>query len=108
MKEKFILIETTCPNLSSAKKITAELLKQKLAACVHFIEIKSNYFWNEKMVSEKEILVRIKTNKSLFKEIEEVIKKLHDYEVPQIIATEISLSSREYFSWLNSSIKNAK
>jgi periplasmic divalent cation tolerance protein len=108
MKEKFILVETTCSNLSSAKKLTAKLLKQKLAACVHFFEIKSNYFWNGKIVSEKEILVRIKSAKSLFKEIEESIKKLHEYETPQIIATDINKGSGAYFDWMNLNLKKAK
>ncbi len=108
MKEKFILIETTYPNLPSAKKLAHKLLKQNLAACVHFFEIKSNYFWDKKIVSEKEILVRIKSAKSLFKKIEETIKKLHDYKTPEIIATDISKGSSSYLDWVNSSLKKAK
>ncbi len=108
MKEKFIIIETTCPNLQNAKKLSLEILTQNLAACVHFVEIKSSYLWNKKIVGEKEILVRIKSKKSLFFDLEKTIKNLHSYEIPQIIVLDIKQGSKSYLNWLESNLKKTK
>ena len=59
MKEKFIIIKTTYPNLAKAKNLAKILLTQKLAACVQFSSIKSMYFWEEKIANSSEILVSI-------------------------------------------------
>lgn len=108
MKNEFIIIETTCPNLASAEKLTTEILNQNLAACIQLVEIKSRYIWKEKIVSDEEILLRIKSRKSLFSELENTIKNLHDYEVPQIIALNIENAAKSYLDWLESGIKKSK
>lgn len=105
---KFMIIKTTYPNLPNAKKLAKILLTQKLAACVQFTKIESNYFWKGKIVNDKEILVTIKTKASFYKEIEEIIIKNHNYEIPQIIGINIDKGSNSYLNWLDSNIKNGK
>lgn len=108
MKNEFIIIETTCPNFVSAKKLATEILNQNLAACIHFVEIKSSYAWKEKIISDKEILLRIKSKKSFFTKIEKTIKNIHDYEIPQIIAINIENASKPYLDWLEAALKKSK
>lgn len=108
MKEKFIIIETTYPNLASAKKLGETLLNKKLAACVQFLKVESSYFWQEKIENSHEILVRIKSKNSLFFEIEKIIKNCHDYEIPQILSTHINQGSKAYLNWIDSNLKKGK
>lgn len=108
MKEKFIIIETTYPNLASAKKLGQTLLNKKLTSCVQFLKIESSYFWQEKIENSHEILVRIKSKNSLFSDIEKIIKNDHDYEVPQIFSTLLNQGSTAYLNWINSSLKKNK
>lgn len=100
MKEKFIIIETTYPNLKGAKNLGEILLTKKLAACVHFMPIESAYFWEGKIENSSEILVKIKTKNSHYKAIEKVIKEHHEYEIPQIISTQINQGSAPYLKWI--------
>jgi len=103
--KKFILVETTLPNLKSAKNLSKILLTEKLAACVQFFEIKSCYWWNDKIQNDSEILLRIKSQNSLYEQIEKLIKKHHSYENPQIFSIQISQGSAAYFDWIEKSTK---
>ena len=108
MKKKFIILETTYPNLASAKKLGEILLTKKLAACVQFSTIESSYFWQGKIENNCEILVSIKSKNSLYSEIEKIIQEHHSYEIPQILATEINQGSEAYLNWIDSNLKSAK
>ncbi|RXJ97038.1 divalent-cation tolerance protein CutA [Arcobacter sp. AHV-9/2010] len=90
------IIKTTCKNKKEAKKISKSLIKDKLAACVQMQKIKSLYFWNDKLCEDKEILLSIKTKKSLFSQVKDKILELHSYKVPQIIELEITNISENY------------
>lgn len=105
---KFMIIETTYPDLKSGKKLAKTLLERKLAACVQFSEIESNYFWEEKIVSDQEILVTIKTKDDFYQKIEEIIRKDHQYEIPQIIGINIDKGSQSYLEWIASNMENKK
>ena len=102
--DKFIIIQTTYPNLKSAKNLAEILLKEKLSACIHLQKIESLYFWEKKIQNDAEILVNIKTKKSKFLAIEKLIKKHHSYKLPQITATEIIKGSKDYLSWIETSL----
>jgi periplasmic divalent cation tolerance protein len=110
MKKKFIIIETTYPNSSKGKKLAKTLaqvlLDQKLAACLHFSEIESMYFWQKKLQTDQEILVKIKTQNSLFSKVKKIIEKHHSYENPQIISSLIDRGSTKYLEWIESNTKN--
>ena len=50
----------------------------------------------------KEILVRIKTHKDLIDEICSKVKKMHNYDVPELISYDLNIESNEYKKWFNS------
>lgn len=106
--KKFIIVETTCPNLKAAKKLAEILLKQKLAGCIHLLPIESHYVWQKKLVKSKEFLLRVKTAKNLFGKVEKIIKSNHDYELPEIISFEITKASKAYLAWLDGLITTGK
>ena len=131
MQKKFIIVETTYPNLASAKKLGKLLLEKELAACVHFLPIKSMYLWQRKIENSSEILVLIKSENSLYNEIEtkdkysrianifdkleemnegieKTIKEHHAYEIPQILCSLINQGSKAYLKWIESKLGNRK
>lgn len=99
---KYIMIYCTTSNKDSALKIANELVNKKLVACCNIIpEITSVYNWQNKVNTDAEVLMIMKTKSTLFKLVEQEIKKLHDYEVPEIISTEITDGSEDYLNWID-------
>ncbi len=96
-----IVIFCTVPNKDEAKKISKVLIQESLAACVSTVDKVSSLFsWNEEVCSENELLLIIKTRRELFEKIEIVIKELHSYNVPEIIALPVIVGSEDYLGWI--------
>ena len=101
--EDFILILVTASSEEEAKKIAFSLMEKRFAACINLVkDIESIYRWKGKISDEKEVLMLIKTRKKLYKSVEEEVKKIHSYEVPEIIALPIISGSKDYLYWMDS------
>lgn len=81
------------------------MIKKELAACAQvFGPVQSVYKWKGKIKREKEWLCIIKSVSNKFKDIEKIIKSLHSYELPEIIALSIKKGNKEYLKWINRQI----
>ena len=102
-----ILVLVACGSRKEARKIARALVGQRLAACVSEIgvPVASTYRWKGKVESAKEFLLLIKTNKRRFTAVRDTVRKLHSYEVPEIIALPIAAGSRTYLDWIAVSVK---
>lgn len=96
-----IFIYSTFPNKKEAKEIGKRLVKNKLAACINIFPIESIYFWQGKIVKDKEFAVIIKTRKMNFKKIEKFILKNHSYTTPCILEIPIGRVTKKFLKWLN-------
>ena len=47
----------------------------------------------------------MKSETKLFSQVEEAIKELHPYEVPEIICTRIIEGSNDYLDWIRTQTK---
>jgi len=101
----FIQVITTTGTKEQAEAIARRLVEDKLAACVQIAGgIESVYSWQGKIERSREYLCLIKTHADLFTRVAEVIKTLHSYEVPEIIAVPIINGDREYMTWLTDTL----
>jgi periplasmic divalent cation tolerance protein len=99
-----LIIYNTCPDKDVAKKIAKHLIETKLAACINIIKIeKSIYKWKGKLCEEPEYLLIIKIKDSNYEKVEKEIKRLHPYEVVEILATKVEKGIKEYVDWVNKS-----
>ena len=104
---EYIQVITTTPSRELAQQIAEKLVEDKSAACAQVSgPITSIYEWKGKVENEEEWYCVIKTRKDLFREVEESIKTLHSYEVPEIIALPILEGSPAYLAWLNQVVKS--
>jgi|SRR3984957_1669851 periplasmic divalent cation tolerance protein len=102
-----IMVLVTCGSKKEARKIAQALVQRRLAACVQEIgvPVRSMYRWKGRVESANEVLLLIKTSRKRFSAVSTLVKKLHSYEVPEIIALNIADGSREYLDWITSNVR---
>ena len=99
----FIIIYITYPDLKTAKKIVASLMKKRLIACGNFFPVQSVYWWKGKMENTKEMVSIVKTKKSNWEKIKAEVTKLHPYETPCIMKLDVR-ANKDYEAWINKEV----
>ena len=107
MTDKLVVF-VTCASLSEARKIARALVEKRLAACGNILEtpVRSIYRWKGKVETAKEYLLLIKTSRRRFAVLQDVVKRLHSYGVPEIIALPIAKGLPEYLKWISECVGN--
>lgn len=96
-----IVVFITASKEEEAAAIARELVERKLAGCVNILpNIRSIYRWEGAIEDEGEVLMIVKTQRSLFEQLRTKVKEMHSYSVPEIIALPIVEGSPEYLAWL--------
>jgi periplasmic divalent cation tolerance protein len=96
-----IQIVTTIDDKDKAERIGKHLVRNRFASCVQIAgPIKSIYWWKGQIEEVEEWQCIIKSKKSHYKKIEEEIKRLHHYELPEIIAIDIDTALTGYAKWV--------
>ena len=98
--EKCIIVTTLSNNIDIVNKIQKELLEEHLVSGCQVSEVNSTYWWNNEINESTEYKLELRTIEKLFNEIEKIIKKLHNYELPEISYYEIN-GSKEILDWIN-------
>ena len=104
-----IIIKTTSDSHKVIKLIANTLLHKRYAACVNIIpRIRSKYIWEGRIVESRESMLLVKTVAKMEKKVYTTIKKLHNYDVPEITTIETSNVDAEYLNWINESLELEK
>lgn len=97
---KCLLVLSTVPP-SAAAALARQLVEQDLAACVNILpQISSCYRWEGQLENSDESLLLIKCRADRYLALENGLKALHPYAVPEIIALEIDTGLPAYLAWL--------
>jgi periplasmic divalent cation tolerance protein len=108
MNTHHVVIYCTCPDQGIAERIATIVVNERLAACVNIVPaITSIYRWQERVQSDQELLLIIKTRSDIYPALETRIRGLHPYQVVEIIALPILQGSSDYLAWLDASLVNA-
>jgi periplasmic divalent cation tolerance protein len=98
----FFVVFITCPDIEEGKKIADLLLKDRLAACVNIIpNVSSKFWWEGKIQEAEEVLLIVKTKKSVLKKLIKKVKETHSYSLPEIIALPIVGGSKDFIRWID-------
>jgi periplasmic divalent cation tolerance protein len=101
-----IIVLVTVKNKKEAQRIATKLVSEKLIACANIIDnIDSIFWWKGKVDSSREVLLILKSQKKLFKRIEKLVKTIHSYCLPEIIALPIVAGEKKYLEWINTSVR---
>jgi len=101
MDANYCVVFSTCPDAESADKIARALVERKLAACVNIqAGLRSIYMWKDKCESSEEHLLIIKTTTAVYPALEQAVRELHPYELPEIITVPIAAGLPDYLTWI--------
>jgi periplasmic divalent cation tolerance protein len=103
---EYIEVHTTIDSREAAQKIAETLVSRRLAACVQVSgPITSTYWWQGKMEQAEEWLCTAKTRRELYDQLEQAIREVHSYDVPEILAVKIVAGNADYLNWLSQETK---
>ncbi|MHA1960808.1 MAG: divalent-cation tolerance protein CutA [Candidatus Thorarchaeota archaeon] len=99
----YILALSTCPP-DKSDALARILVESRVCACVNIVTgVKSIYHWKEKIETDSESILLIKTEKRLQDKLWDTIKENHPYEVPEFVVIPIQDGSEAYLEWISSS-----
>ena len=97
-----VVILVTVGTREEAEVIADVLLEQNKAACVNIVPaVDSHFRWEGKLETGQEALLIIKTQASLVDEVTSLVKAVHSYDVPEVIALPIIGGNPEYLAWID-------
>jgi len=103
--ETYGIVFCTCPDSATAAAIADSIVVEQLAACVNIIDnVQSVYLWQGKKETSQECLLIIKTRSELYPKLEQHIKSIHPYELPEIIMVRIDKGLPPYLAWIDDSL----
>lgn len=83
---RVLLVVTTVGTEEQALEIAHVLVARRLAACVNIVpRIRSVFSWKAKVNVDEEWMLLVKSAPGNFEKVKEAIRKLHAYELPEIL-----------------------
>jgi len=108
MTENLQVVLCTVPDHETAENIAGTLVTERLAACVNIVPgVTSIYRWEDAVEREQELLLFIKTSLAAWPLLEQRIRSLHPYELPEIIAVSVNNGQADYITWLKKSLSTS-
>ncbi len=102
----YIVLLITTATAEEAQRISRVLLEQRKVACVNIVpRVDSLFWWQDKLDSADESLLIAKTKASLLSEIVSLVKELHSYDIPEIIALPIIGGNQDYLEWIQKEVR---
>ncbi len=95
------MVFVTVGKETEAVEIGQTLVREQLVACVNIVSgVRSLYRWKGEVCDDQEWLLIMKTRTSLVQPLQDRIRGLHSYEVPEIIAFPVDQGLPEYLNWV--------
>jgi periplasmic divalent cation tolerance protein len=96
---------STVGSAEEADRLARALVERRLAACVNVVPgVVSHYRWQGELQRDEERLLVIKTRAERIEALRDALRELHPYELPELVAFEISAGSPEYLKWLDEGV----
>ena len=99
--QDIVAVFVTVPDKEAAEKVARALLEPKLAACVNILPgVESWYWWEGSLQQDQELLLMIKSRRSLLDSITAAVVQAHPYDVPEVISTSVDGGNPAYLDWV--------
>jgi periplasmic divalent cation tolerance protein len=99
-------IAISMSTVEEAPVIARMLVEKRLAACVNILPgVQSVYRWQEKIEEANEAMLVIKTTEHKVPLIEQALKSLHSYQLPEFLVLSVEGVSDAYLKWIQASVR---
>ena len=97
---KLLLVRITCPSRRVAEDIADAALEARLAACANLEgPVTSSYRWKGVIEQSFEFILWLKAPEANWAKIDDLVRRLHPYDVPAIVAMPLTHVSSAYEAW---------
>jgi len=104
-----MLVLTTADTPELAQKLARALVEGGEAACVSILPgIRSIYRWEGRVCDEGELLLLIKTTAERFEGLRSTIRRLHSYQIPEILGLPVDRGDSDYLAWLRRQLSDSE
>ncbi len=95
---RFVFV--TASSLEEARSLARGILEAHLAACVNIVPVvESHYRWKGEVETSTEVMLVIKSSAEQFEALAGMVRRLHSYECPEIVAVAPEEISPGYRAW---------
>jgi periplasmic divalent cation tolerance protein len=106
MKGCHVVVFITFPSKEEAYRVSKKLVEEKLVACANVVDkVRSFFVFQGKFEECDEALAVIKTRLEALPNLIALVRSMHSYSVPEIIAMPIIAGHDEYLKWVDESVK---
>lgn len=107
MSSEFALVYITASNAAEAERIGAQLVTERLVACVNIIPaVKSIYWWEGQVTRGDEAVIVAKTLASKILLLNDRVRSLHSYTTPAIVAVPLLHVDADFATWIEESLES--
>jgi periplasmic divalent cation tolerance protein len=99
--EPAALVYTTFPTIEAAEEVGRFLVEAGLAACANIVPgMISIYKWKDRIQRDGEVMMLVKTRRTLAAQVVEEITARHGYDIPAVLTIEPSGGSDQFLAWI--------
>ena len=96
---------STVATAADADRLARALVERRLAACVNVVPgVVSHYRYQGELHRDQEQLLVIKTRAERMGALRAAFAELHPYDVPELVALEITDGLEPYLEWLDENV----
>jgi len=100
MTEDIRIVFMSVPR-EEASRFARDIITERLVACVNIIpKMESLYWWDNKILTDKESLLIMKTTHQKYKALQEFVERNHPYEIPELLAVGVKEGLPDYLAWV--------
>lgn len=96
-----MFVYVTAASEDEAERLARAAVGERLAACANIIPgMRSLYWWQGKIDEGRETVLVLKTESRHVAKLTRLVKALHSYTVPCVVALPIKGGNRDFLDWI--------
>lgn len=99
------LIYITTEDKEEAKRISAPLIEEGLAACTNILPgMSSVFYWEGEVQAEEECVMIVKTDETMNEKVMARVRELHSYDTPCMLVLPVKDGNADFVGWVQEQV----